>query len=297
VPDAIIAAVKKGFLAFALSAAIAAGIVSCKKGSSPSGPSNPGNTGGFSSTPAVAGQPAELDLAKLAARFGTIGAEVLQQTLSGSTGTASVAGTTAQSVRGGLALTAPTSPSTVGAFFLCCTDTASTSLQVSGSVGAATTGSVPVSLTYSTTAPLQWTGVNSGASWNLTFQSGTITLSGTLTTVSGAIGPNQQLTLAGALLYSLPGSSTNLSLPVSLTFTYPDLSAAITNDAGASLPVTTSGTVGSLQLASSAVPSVSMTGRCSAPKEGCGAGASGSCPCTKWPPCPSYGLSCSGSFK
>jgi hypothetical protein len=235
-----------------------------------------------------------MDLARLAGRLGTIGAAVVQQTLSGSTGATSLQ--TLEAI-GPRALTAPTTPSTVGAFFLCCADTASTALQVSGSIAASTSGAIPVSLNYSSSAPLQWTGVNAGTAWSLTFQTGAITLSGTLTTASGAVGPNQQLTLAGNLQYSLLGSSNTLVLPVTLTFTYPDLGTSATNDSGASLPVTTSGTIGSLQLAGSQVPSVTMTGRCSAPQEGCGPLVNGQCPCTKWPPCPSYGLSCPGTFR
>jgi hypothetical protein len=286
---------KKLLFPIALSLVVAAGIWACKGKKGPSDPSNnTPNTGGFSSTPAVAGQPSDMDLARLAARLGTIGASVIQQTLGGSSSPTSLR---TPAVITPQALTAPSAPSTIGAFFLCCTDTASTTLVVAGSVGAAAGGTVPVNLTYSSTTPLQWTGVNAGAAWTLTFQSGAITLSGALTTAGGAIGSNQQLTLTGGLQYAVPGAPNPFVLPVSLTFTYPDLGASATNDAGASLPLTTSGTIGSLVLASSQVPSVSMTARCSAPQEGCGPLVSGQCPCTKWPPCPSYGLSCPGTFR
>jgi hypothetical protein len=291
-------AMKKLILPIALSLVVAAGLWACKK-KGPSSPSNETpNTGGFSSTPAVAGQPSNMDLARLAGRFGTIGAAVLQQTLSGSSGTSSVLANTPQTqVAAPSALAVPAAPSTVGAFFLCCADTASTSLQVTGSVGAGTSGTIPVSLSYSSSGPLQWTGVNAGAAWELTFQSATLTMTGTLTTAGGAVGSNQQITLVGGLQYKVPGTANTFVLPVSLTFAYPDLGASATNDAGASLPVTTSGSIGSLQLSASQVPSVTMTGRCSAPQEACGALVSGQCPCTKWPPCPSYGLSCPGTFK
>ena len=130
-----------------LSAVVVAGVWACKGNKGPAGPSNDTpNTGGFSSTPATAGQPSDLDLARLAGRLGTIGAAVVQQTLSGSSGTSSLR---APETSGPRALTAPTTPSTVGAFFLCCVDTASTALQVTGSVGAAASGTVPVSLSYS----------------------------------------------------------------------------------------------------------------------------------------------------
>lgn len=292
---------KKVLVALGVSAALGAGITACRGGGdSPSEPS-PVTGAAFSPTPAVAGQPSELDLARLASRFGAIGGQVLQQTLPASGSSASFSldqvGVEAPLAAGLRTFGVQSNSSTVGAFFLCCSDTASTNLLVTGSVGGGTPGAVPVSLSYSTGAPLQWTGVSGGATWDLTFQTGTLTLTGTVTATNGSIGPNQRLTLSGSLQYTVPGASNNFFLPVSLTFTYADLNVPVVTDAGNSVPPTASGNVGSLQIQSTALPSVTMTGRCSAPQEGCGPLVSGPCPCTKWPPCPSYGLSCPGTFK
>ena len=273
-----------------VSVAVFGGVLSCKGGNSPSEPSN--DTGGsYSATPSAAGQPSDLDLARLTTRFGTIGAGVLQQTLSASANSASLSG-----IR---AVRAPTGVTTVSAAFLCCSTTAGTNVQVTGSVGSGAAGSVPVDLEYSTNGPLQWTGNSAGTAWDLSFEASKLKLTGTLSVTSGTIGPNQQLALSGTLQYISQGNSIagSVSLPIAVTYTVPDVGALATNASGDSIPLTAAGHIGSLEISSGPLPTVNMTGRCSRPQEGCGPGVMGQCPCTQWPPCPIYGITCSGSFR
>jgi hypothetical protein len=266
---------------FGVSVLLAAVMIACGGGGndSPIDPSDPGGGdpgSSFSSSPPAPGEPADLDWARLAGELGKIASESLRQSLPVTSSSASV---------GAFDLAAPSSAVNVSAGFFCCGGSNASFLNVVGTVQPAGNG-LTVALNLSSSEPLQWASSSGSGSWTINTQGSPLQVAGTLTASGGRIAQVQELRLAGSLRYTLASGEARTGT-VDLALGYQNFEQG---------QPSASGTIGNLTgLQGRPLPSTPDASRCSRPQEGCGSGVSGPCPCTKWPICPGYGISCGPS--